>query len=464
MILSMDANTIYVSTNLLLPYNHFPADFCEISLTMYSGRKKLKFINRGKTHFSVPRFYLTDEELKDAGCPIIYLPEPQFEEIDFKHNIKIRYSQEQAWEALSKANSGFLTLAPGKGKTVLSLLKIAQNRTPALISVNTTTLIEQWKERIEEFMGITDVGVIAEGKMDWKKPICIATIQSLVACLKNKKIPKEFHNWFGQYYVDEGHRIGGPEFCTTAQLCNGKKYILSANSERTDGAERFIKYFFGPTIYKDNGYELEPVIKIVPIYGSPVSSDNTEKEMTLISLDRKANIEKSIWIKYFSRDRKSIAVSTRVEQLRDLSEGFKRNSCVIVSDTPKKERLPLLKASQISFIIDNFGVEALDCPELDTLFMILPVSADKKVNPDGTYKLLGNNLIQIMGRILRAHPTKKDPLVIIFDDVNVPSAHRQVENLVRVLKQNGFRYSYEDRTLDDIKGELQRLYKMSQTL
>jgi hypothetical protein len=56
----MDINTVYVSTNLLLPYTYFPVDFCEISLTMYSGRKKLKFINRGKTHFSVPRFYLTD--------------------------------------------------------------------------------------------------------------------------------------------------------------------------------------------------------------------------------------------------------------------------------------------------------------------------------------------------------------------------------------------------------------------
>ena len=462
----MDDNTIYVSTNLLLPYKHFNVDFCEISLTLYSGRKKLKFLNRGKTHFSVPRFYLTDEEIKDAGCPVIYLPTPTYEKIDFKHNIKIRYSQEPAWEALSKADSGFLTLAPGKGKTVLSLLKIAQNKTPALISVNTTTLIEQWKERIEEFLDISpeDIGIIADGKMNWKKPICISTIQSLVACLKNKKIPKEFHSWFGQYYVDEGHHIGGPEFCTTAQLCTGKKYILSANSERTDGAEKFIRYFFGPTIFKDKGYELDPVIKIVPIDGSTVSSDNTEKEMTLLSMDRKANLEKIFWITYFSRDRKSIAVSTRVEQLREFHKAFKRNSCVIISDTPKKERLPLLKESQISFIIDNFGIEALDCPELDTLFMLLPVSADKKINPNGTYKLLGNNLIQIMGRILRSHPKKQDPLVIIFDDVNVPSAHRQVENLVRVLKQNGFRYSYEDRTLDDIKGELRELYKVSKTM
>jgi len=186
--------------------------------------------------------------------------------------------------------------------------------------------------------------------------------------------------------------------------------------------------------------------------------------MTLLSMDRKANLEKIFWITYFSRDRKSIAVSTRVEQLREFHKAFKRNSCVIISDTPKKERLPLLKESQISFIIDNFGIEALDCPELDTLFMLLPVSADKKINPDGTYKLLGNNLIQIMGRILRSHPKKQDPLVIIFDDVNVPSAHRQVENLVRVLKQNGFRYSYEDRTLDDIKGELRELYKVSKTM
>ena len=40
----MDKNTAYVSTNLLLPYSAFNVDFCEVSLTMYVGRKKLKFL------------------------------------------------------------------------------------------------------------------------------------------------------------------------------------------------------------------------------------------------------------------------------------------------------------------------------------------------------------------------------------------------------------------------------------
>jgi len=451
----MDKNTAYVSTNLLLPYSAFNVDFCEVSLTMYFGRKKLKFLNRGKTHFSVPRYYLTPQELAELDCSVVYLPQPKFEKFKFTHNITLRENQEPIWEAFKKAESGFLTLAPGKGKTVLSLLKIAHTGTPALISVNTTSLVEQWKGFIEKFLSITDVGIIGDGKMDWQKPICIATIQSLVAKMKNKQLPKDFYTWFGQYYVDEGHHIGGPEFCTTAQLCNGNKFILSANSQRPDGAERYIKYFFGETIYEDRGYELDPTIKIVPIYGSRVTSEFTEKEISMLADDKKANIEKALWIKYFSAGRKSICVSTRVNQLKYLYQNFKKNSCLITGETPKKERLPLIQLSDTSFIIDNFGVEALDCPELDTLFMLLPIGADKKIMGDGTYKLLGNSLVQIMGRILRRHPDKKDPLVIIFDDVNSPAAHNQVNNLVKVLKQNEFRYSYEDRTLDDIKGRIQ---------
>ena len=176
----MDKSTAYVSTNLILPYSSFNVDFCEVSLTMYIGRKKLKFLNRGKTHFTVPRYYLSAQELSELDCPVVYLPPPKFEKVTFNRNIELRENQEPIWEAFKKAESGFLTLAPGKGKTVLSLLKIAHTKTPALISVNTTSLVEQWKGFIEKFLGVKDVGVIGDGKMDWQKPglklLCILLI------------------------------------------------------------------------------------------------------------------------------------------------------------------------------------------------------------------------------------------------------------------------------------------------
>jgi len=123
-----------------------------------------------------------------------------------------------------------------------------------------------------------------------------------------------------------------------------------------------------------------------------------------------------------------------------------------IYDVSKKQKfisksLPIIKVSKnagtkySAILSTKIFDEGISCHRLDTLMFTCP----------------GNNyakLEQRIGRILRRHPDKKDPLVIIFDDVNSPAAHNQVNNLVRVLKQNEFKYSYEDRTLDDIKGRV----------
>lgn len=439
----MNKEKLYVGSELYLPYSSFNSDFIELSLTIFEGRKKTKLFRREKNHLVVPKYYLSDEELSDVECEVEYLPELKFEQVEFTHSITLRPGQVEAWNHFSVAKCGILNLAPGKGKTVLSLLKIANNKTPALIAVNTSSLLEQWKEFIEKFLGITKVGQVADGVFDWKHPITIATVQSLVSKVKREEIPEEFNNWFGQYYIDEMHHIGGAEFCLIAPLCKGQKFGLSATEKRTDGRERIIKYMIGDIIYSNKEYDLKPVIKIIHIDKCETKFvGHSESVISSLSLNKASNLEKAKWIKKLSLGRKCIAVSTRKEQLKEMSALFP-NSVAITAEIPKERRLPLVREKQISFIIDQFGTEALDCPELDTLFMLLPIPADKKEKADGTTELLGNNIQQLMGRILRTCEGKQEPLVVIFDDINVSEAHSQIESLKRWMESNGYSYRIE---------------------
>ena len=110
-------------------------------------------------------------------------------------------------------------------------------------------------------------------------------------------------------------------------------------------------------------------------------------------------------------------------------------------ESEKETRMDLVRSSSLSFIIDNFGIEALDCEELDTLFILLPISVNKSVQRDGTVSLLGNDLNQIMGRILRKCSTKKPPLVVIFDDIHVESAHSQIVNIKLWFNNNNYPFT-----------------------
>lgn len=436
--IKLNEDKIYVGSELYLPLKHFNTNFMELSLTILDGRKKVKLFGLTKTHLIAPKYYLSNEDIIDSGCEIEKLPPIQFPKVEFKHNIILREGQKEAWINFKKSEGGILNLAPGKGKTVLSLLKIAEEGVPALISVNTTSILSQWCDFINKFLDIQDIGIIQGNKFDWKKSICVATIQSLLSKIKNKEIPEEFSNWFGNYFIDEGHHIAAPNFCLTASICKGNKYILTATEKRTDNKERYIKYYFGDIIHSDKTYDLIPRIKIININSTVMEELHAEKTISALARNKSSNIERAKYIKEYSKGRKSILVSTRVEQLEELAKYFP-NSCTVTSKLDRDDRLPLVRKSELSFIIDNFGIEALDCPELDTLFILLPISADRNTRPDGTVRDLGNNLTQIMGRILRIHEDKNSPLVIIFDDVNVPVAHKQIQRLVMWLEANGFK-------------------------
>ncbi len=88
----------------------------------------------------------------------------------------------------------------------------------------------------------------------------------------------------------------------------------------------------------------------------------------------------------------------------------------------------------------KLGLEGLDVDTLDCLHLLSPIGADKTTKNGHTH-YLGGRILQLMGRIMRVLPGKKNPKVVIHDDASVEPIHDLMVQLKRFFKTNGFEYS-----------------------
>lgn len=438
---NLDKDTAYIGSDLYLPISKVNVQGIKNSLLLKAGKKSYKLYFETDTHIVCPRYHIMPDQYDDIDCSFVKLDKPTFPTVNcFDSNILFREEQKPAWDQLKVNDDGILNLAPGKGKTILALHKVAQLKVPTLIVVNTSMLVDQWKLFIKKFLNCTDVGEIGDGAFDWEHPITIALIHSLY---NKKSFPKGFTEHFGFMIVDEGHHLGGMEFGKIGPLCKGARLLLSATYKRADGREDIYRQYFGPIICTDKGFDLKPDIVFIELKNKlpeEISDLHNEKQISALGEDSNSNKDRAEIIKKYCKDRKSILVSTRINQLKALHSVFPDSVC-ITRESEKETRMDLVRSSSLSFIIDNFGIEALDCEELDTLFILLPISVNKSVQRDGTVSLLGNDLNQIMGRILRKCSTKKPPLVVIFDDIYVESAHSQIVNIKLWFNNNNYPFT-----------------------
>jgi len=74
---------------------------------------------------------------------------------------------------------GILQLPPGWGKTVMALHILCKLKVKTLIIVHKEFLLNQWKERIEQYMTNVNVGIIKQNRIEFDNDVVIASLQSL---------------------------------------------------------------------------------------------------------------------------------------------------------------------------------------------------------------------------------------------------------------------------------------------
>jgi superfamily II DNA or RNA helicase len=131
--------------------------------------------------------------------------------------------------------------------TVMALKIVSLLKKKTLILVHKEFLMNQWIERIEEFLPGARVGKIQASTCDIdNKDIVIGMIQTMY----NKVFPQEVYSQFGLTIIDEVHRIGSEEFSKTL-LKTITPYMLgiSATVERKDKLTKLLYMFIGPKIH-----------------------------------------------------------------------------------------------------------------------------------------------------------------------------------------------------------------------
>lgn len=147
------------------------------------------------------------------------------------------------------SKGGIITIKCGAGKTVMAIKIISKLAVKTLIIVHKEFLLNQWVERIHEFLPTARIGRIQGNVFDSEgKDIVIGMLQTLY----DREFPAGAFDDFGLTVVDEVHRIGSCQF-SRALLRIQTPYMLgvTATLERKDGLTKVIHHFIGPTVYAD---------------------------------------------------------------------------------------------------------------------------------------------------------------------------------------------------------------------
>ena len=143
---------------------------------------------------------------------------------------------------------GLLELNCGGGKTVCGLNIISKLNTKTLIIVHKEFLMNQWIERINQFLPDAKIGKIQGKIIDIEnKDIVLGMLQSL----SMKDYPSSMFESFGLTIIDEVHHISSEVFSRTLfKLVTRFMLGLSATMNRKDGTTYIFKMFLGDVIYK----------------------------------------------------------------------------------------------------------------------------------------------------------------------------------------------------------------------
>ena len=131
----------------------------------------------------------------------------------------------------------------------MALNILAQIGLKTLVIVHKEFLLNQWVERIEQFLPGARIGRIQGQIVDVEdKDIVLGMLQSL----SMKEYPAELFAEFGLTIVDEVHHIAAEVFVRSLfKIVSPFMLGLSATMQRKDGLTKVFKMFLGPVRYKE---------------------------------------------------------------------------------------------------------------------------------------------------------------------------------------------------------------------
>jgi superfamily II DNA or RNA helicase len=154
--------------------------------------------------------------------------------LDVKFAGILRPEQQRAADAILSHDTGVLAAATAFGKTVVAAKIITERKVSTFVLVHRRQLLDQWRARLAEFLGLSEaaVGAVGGGKRKLTGSIDVALIQSL----NRGGEADDLISGYGQLIVDECHHLPAESFERVARRYPAKYVLgLSATATRRDG-------------------------------------------------------------------------------------------------------------------------------------------------------------------------------------------------------------------------------------
>ncbi len=379
--------------------------------------------------------------------------------IEVEFNGSLHEEQKRAVEALEVHRCGTLYAITAFGKTVTAAALIARKKVNTLILVHTKVLLDQWRERLEEYL-TTDFqpeeqprgrgrrkkfrqfGALSSTENTLNGKIDIALLQS---CMSDNEV-KPFVRDYGMVIVDECHHTPAVNFERVLREVNARNvYGLTATPIRKDGHQPIIFMQCGEIRYTADtkSHQAQQSFRrlLIPRFTSHrnLNADGSNYTQILDELTENESRNKLILddvAANLTEGRTPIILTARTAHVDLLTEQCRKicpNVVRLVGNDSAKakrevmEQLSLVPADEplVVVAIGKYVGEGFDFPRLDTLMLALPVS----------WKGL---ITQYTGRLHRNYLGKSETRIYDYIDLRVPICDSMYRKRLHGYKAVGY--------------------------
>ena len=367
--------------------------------------------------------------------------------------------QQRAIEALEAHRCGTLYATTAFGKTVTAAALIAQKKVNTLILVHTKALLDQWRERLSEYL-LTDFqpedqpkgrgrrkkflqfGALSSTENTLNGKIDIALLQS---CMSDNEV-KQLVRDYGMVIVDECHHAPAVNFERVLREVNARYvYGLTATPIRKDGHQPIIFMQCGEIRYTADSKSQQAQQSfrrlLIPRFTSHrnLKADGGNYAQVIDELIENESRNRLILddaASNLTEGRTPIILTARTAHV-DLLVAECRKICpnvirLVGNDSVKAKREALAQLSLVPndeplvvVATGKYVGEGFDLPRLDTLMLAMPVS----------WKGL---IAQYTGRLHRNYPDKTETRIYDYIDLRVPICDSMYRKRLHGYKAVGY--------------------------
>lgn len=353
----------------------------------------------------------------------------------------LRDDQQTAVADLLRHDTGILHAPTAFGKTVTAAAMIAQRGVNTLVLVHRRELLDQWRERLQSFLGLDPraIGTIGGGKSKATGLIDVAMLQSVAPDSTRGELLRRY----GQVIVDECHHVSADSFEAVLKAVQARYVLgLTATPVRRDSQQPVMFMLCGPIRHAARLPANAPqLLEVFPqrLTAAVDVADDAPIQAVFAHLAQDAPRSQMIAAsvrEQYGQGRNVLVLTERtdhLESLQQMLEGTVQSLFVLHGRLGRKARASQLAAldalagdaPRVVLATGRLVGEGFDHPVLDTLVLAMPVAWK------GT-------LQQYAGRLHREHVGKTGVRVLDYVDGGHPVLLRMWDKRQRGYRAMGY--------------------------